>query len=200
MTIIDLFKSIESAAKSPIEADFLDLLQQLDSSIKSYSQLSAAGDAIEQLSQIYNNRAEAKFAEISWLNNPQYEPIIPLSEFDQYVRQSCPLDLDRFMLDRERYYPENRAEAISVDQMTEEVLESIIEGEEPLDVAHEEDIESWVGQTLVALGRATSFSNVARSIPPVQILLSVLLSDGRIYMVRSFGEFYDTDGLILGAT
>jgi hypothetical protein len=198
MLIIDLLKSIESASKNPTEADFLELLQQLDQSIESSSQLPAAGSAIEQLAAIYSDRANAKFAEIEWLKSPQNEPIIPLSEFDKYIRQSCVLGLDRFMIDREHYYPENRAEAISVDRMTAEVLESIIEDEEPLDVAHEENIQGWVKETLDQVGgKPRSLSSLSRGRSIVQIWLSILLSENRLNAVRNKGSFYDMKGIIV---
>jgi hypothetical protein len=200
MLIIDLFNSIESASKNPAEADFLELLQQLDQLIELSSQLPAAGDAIEQLAAIYSDRAEAKFAEIEWLNNPQHEPIILLPEFNQYVRQSCALNLDRFMIDHEHYYPENRAEAISVDRMMAEVLESIIEDDEPLDVAHEEDIKAWVSETLDRVkGKPRSLSSLSRNRSIVQVWLSILLSEGKLTAYRSRGGFYDQKGIIVVA-
>jgi hypothetical protein len=197
MLIIDLFNSIESATKNPVEADFLNLLQQLDNSIESPRQLPAVGDAIEQLAKIYSGRAEAKFAEIKWLNNPHHEPTISLSEFDRYIRQSCVLDLDRFTIDRERCYPENRADAILADRMMVEVLESIIEDEKPLiDTAHDENIEAWVQMTLDRIQSGMNFTEVILSLSLGQVWLSVLLSDNRIKLVRSHGDFYDVDGLI----
>jgi hypothetical protein len=198
MLIIDLLKLIESATKNPTEADFLDLLRQLDQSIESSSQLPAAGDAIEQLAAIYNDRANAKFDEIEWLKSPQNEPIISLSEFDRYVRQSCVVDIDRFMLDREHYYPENRADAISVDRMMAEVLESIIEDEQPIDVAHDEDVKAWVNETLDRVnGKPRSLSSLSRGKSIVQIWLSILLSEGKLTASRTKGDFYDRKGIII---
>ena len=196
MLIINFWQSIESASKNPTEADFLDLLHQLDRSIESSSQLTTAGDAIEQLAAIYSDRAEAKLAEIKWLNNPQHEPIIPLSEFDKYIRQSCVLDLDRFLVDRERCYPENRADTVSVEKMAAEVLESIIEDEEPLDVAHDEDIQSWVSETLDRVnGKTRSLSSLCRGRSIVQVWLSILLSENKLNATRSKGSFYDRKGI-----
>jgi hypothetical protein len=196
MLIIELFQSIELAAKNPTEADFLALLQQLDSSIESSTQLPAAGNAIEQLSKIYSDRANAKFDEIEWLKSPQNEPIISLSEFDKYIRQSCVLDLDRFMIDREHHYPENRADVASVEKMIAEVIESIIEDEEPLDIAHDEDIQAWVSETLDRVnGKPRSLSSLSRGRSIVQTWLSVLLSENKLIAIRNKGSFYDKRGI-----
>lgn len=198
MLIIDFWRSIESATKNPTEADFLDLLRQLDQSIESSKELPAAGDAIEQLSKIYSDRANAKFDEIEWLKSPQDEPIVPLSEFDQYIRQSSVLVLDRFMLDREHYYPENRADTASIEKMQLEVLAAVIEEEEPLDVAHDEDIQGWVSETLDRVnGKPRSLSSLCRNRSIVQVWLSILLSENKLNATRSKGSFYDKKGIII---
>ena len=167
MLNIDFWDSIKIAVKTPTEVDFIELLQQLDQSIDSSTQLPAAGDAIEQLSQIYRDRANAKFEEIEWLRSPQHEPIVLLSEFDRYIRQSCVLDLDRFLKEPEHFYPEQRASAVlSPKEIVADVLSAIIE-DDPISIAHEEDVEAWVNQTLAAMsGRSISFLELTRSIAP----------------------------------
>jgi hypothetical protein len=195
MLIIDLLASIESASKKPTEADFLDLLCQLDQSIESFAQLSAAGDAIEQLAAIYSDRADAKFAEIKWLNNPTNEPIVPLSEFDRYIRHSCVLDLNRFMLELERYYPDERAAA--PERVKAEVLAAIIE-DDPLAIAHQEDIQGWVQETLDRVGgEMRSLSSLSRGRSIVQVWLSILLSNGKLVATRDRESFYDRRGIIV---
>jgi hypothetical protein len=197
MLIIDLWESIESATRNPTEADFIDLLRQLDQSIESFTQLPAAGDAIEQLAAIYSDRAEAKFAEIKWLNNPQDEPIIPLSDFDRYIRHSCVLDLDRFLLEAEHYYPAGRAAVVLIEQVQAEVAAAIIE-DEPLSIAHDEDIQMWVTDTLDRVdGRVRSFSSLGRGRSIVQIWLSILLSENRLIATRNRGDFYERRGIIV---
>jgi hypothetical protein len=202
--IIDFWSSIESASKKPTEADFLDLLRQLDQSIESFTELPAAGDAIEQLAAIYSDRAEAKFAEIKWLNNSTNEPIVPLSEFDRYIRHSCVLDLDRFMLKLERYYPDGRAAA--PERIKAEVLAAIIDDEEPLalaepspwEIAHDEDIKAWVGETINLVdGQVRSFSSLSRGRSIVQIWLSILLSENRLIATRNRCDFYSKRGIIV---
>lgn len=194
--VIEFWNSIQTAAKDPTAADFLDLLLQLDRSIGSSAQLPAAGDAIEQLAGIYSDRAEAKFAEIKWLNNPTNEPVIPLSEFDRYIRQSCVLDLHQFMIDHERYYPDERAAA--PERVKAEVLAAIIDDENPLAIAHNEDIKAWVDETIDRVGDLTrSFSSLSRGRSIVQVWLSILLSQDKLRMSRERGNFYDRRGIIV---
>jgi hypothetical protein len=104
------------------------------------------------------------------------------------------------MLDREHYYPGNRAEAVSAEQITAQVLESIIEDDEPLDVAHEEDVKAWVIETLDRVkGKPRSLSSLSRNRSIVQVWLSILLSEGKLTAYRSRGGFYDQKGIIVVA-
>jgi hypothetical protein len=193
--IIDFWNSIESATKNPTEANFLDLLRQLDQSLESFTELPAAGDAIEQLAGIYGDRATAKFAEIAWLQSSQHEPIIPLGEFDRYVRQSCVLDLDRFTIESDHHYPEQRAAA--PDRVKAEVLAAIIE-DDPLAIAHDEDVDAWVNDTLDRVGgEVRSLSSLCRGRSIVQVWLSILLSEGKSIASRNKGDFYDRRGIIV---
>jgi hypothetical protein len=201
----DFWNLIESATKNPAETNFLSLLQQLDRAIQLTAKpdkLSAAGSAIEQLANIYRDRATATFSRIQWDSNPQQEPIIALSEFDRYVRQSSVLDLDRFLVDRSHYYPLERLATVTAAQISE-IQASIVDAPLPPDpdVAHEEDISTWVQETIDALGsQPQSLMSLAQHTPLVRVLLSIFLSDNKLVASRTSGDFYDRLGIVVKLT
>jgi hypothetical protein len=59
--------------------------------------LSAAGEAIRRLGEIYAYRSAEQLSEIEYLFHPEQEPILPLDAFDRYVRQSMIVDLEQFI-------------------------------------------------------------------------------------------------------
>jgi hypothetical protein len=65
-----------------------------------------------------------------------------------------------------------------------------------LDTAHDENIDEWVQITIERIQSGMNFAEVIQLLPLGQVWLSVLLSDDRIRLVRSHGDFYDVNGLM----
>jgi hypothetical protein len=98
---LSLWEDLNQAAVTPVNADFLGLLEQLEAEIVPLStiteKLDVAGEAILRLGEIYGNRAEAALEEIEYLGDREKEPVLPLNAFDCYLRQSMMVDLGQFI-------------------------------------------------------------------------------------------------------
>jgi hypothetical protein len=159
--------------------------------------LESGADAIVNWANIIHDRT----IELDdWLHPKQstglVEPPYDLSVFDRLVISHMEWNLSGLLETFDRYYPPERQAVTPVE--IEEIRNAIIEDEDPLAIAHDENIEVWVKETLDRVdGRIRSFSSLSRGRSTVQVWLSILLSEGRINALRSRGSFYERRGIIV---
>jgi hypothetical protein len=97
---LTIWDRLNLATTNSFGADFLGLLTEVDESIEQLlpaDRLSAAGEAIRRLGEIYAYRSAEQLSEIEYLFRPEQEPIMSLDAFDRYVRQSMVVDLEQFI-------------------------------------------------------------------------------------------------------
>ena len=97
---LSLWDYIDTASKTPVDADLFGLLDRVEQSIELLpmsEKLAVAGEAILRLGEIYGSRCAVMLAEIGYLSHPEREPCLSLDAFDVYVRQSSFVDLEQFI-------------------------------------------------------------------------------------------------------
>ena len=155
---LSLWGYLDTAAKTPVDADLFGLLDRVSESIEllpTSEKLAVAGEAILRLGEIYGDRCAVTLAEIGYLSHPEREPCLPLDAFDVYVRQSSFVDLEQFieapeLPDVERGYERGSvvrelsvAEALAEvdDDVATEEIEVARITDLVLGIAHGEEIE-----------------------------------------------------------
>jgi hypothetical protein len=174
--------------------------------------LSAAGEAIRRLGEIYAYRSAEQLSEIEYLFHPEQEPILPLDTFDRYVRQSMMVDLEQFIEVPE--LPEYEREynlTVVREQSKAEILAEIGELEkidpevayqQAIGLAHDEDVSAWgeaISARLAEWGQPISLLELQGSfaerphggieMPLVQVWLALPLNG----MTLERGDFYQTE-------
>lgn len=219
---LDLWQSLETAAKFPQTADFPKLCNALDSAIAPQStseQLILGAEAIAQLSHIYAARVELLLC--GW--EQRYNPIEPVIDLDDCVGlfvQSLNLDVaDLFEPLEAVQYPTNRQARTQVNpdnslagtvdkavllevvnRMEEEHLPTEAEFAEQLrQLAGEEDIETWqsaIAHQMTQVNTKVCLADLqqALEIPLVNIWLGLILSGEEQYEWETDGEFYHDAG------
>jgi hypothetical protein len=205
---LTIWERLNLATANSVEADFSGLLADVDESVERLppqDRLSAAGEAIRKLSEIYANRAAMQLSQIEYLFHPEREPILPLDAFDCYVRQSMMVDLEQFIetpelpeydreynltLVRERAKAEILAEIEAAAEIDPEVAY-----QQAMALAHEENVSEWGAAIAVKLDegkRSVSLLELQRAVemPIVQVWLALLLND---FTIEQRGEFYDAE-------
>jgi hypothetical protein len=206
---LTIWERLNLATNNSVEADFSGLLAEVDESVERLppqDRLSAAGEAIRKLSEIYASRAAMQLSQIEYLFHPEQEPILPLDAFDCYVRQSMMVDLEQFIEVPE--LPEYEREynlTVVREQSKAEILDSIGELEEidpevayqeAMALAHEENVSEWGAAISVRLDEwddeSVPFLELQRSIemPLAQVWLGLLLNG---FKIEQRGEFYETE-------
>jgi hypothetical protein len=207
---LTIWDRLNLATTNSVEADFSGLLAEVDKSVgqlPSHERISAAGEAIRKLSEIYANRAAIQLSQIEYLFHPEREPILPLDAFDRYVRKSMVVDLEQFIEvpDLPEYEREYNLTVVR-EQSKAEILASIGEVEEidpevayqqAISLAHDEDVSAWGAAILKRLeewGQPVSLLELQGSIemPLVQVWLVLLLNG---FTIEQRGQFYDRDGI-----
>jgi hypothetical protein len=204
---LSLWDYLDTASKTPVDADWLGLLDRVEQSIEflpTSEKLAVAGEAILRLGEIYGNRCAVTLAEIGYLSHPEREPCLPLDAFDVYVRQSSFVDLERFieapeLPEVERGYERGSVvRELSVTEALAEVGDEVVTEEMEvarvsdlvLGIAHGEEIEIWASQIRAVMGECDCAGHRLR-----QRMLLVELRE------RSGLEFVDLWlGLLLGNT
>jgi hypothetical protein len=205
---LTIWERLNLATANSVEADFSGLLADVDESVERLppqDRLSAAGEAIRKLSEIYANRAAMQLSQIEYLFHPEREPILPLDAFDCYVRQSMMVDLEQFIetpelpeydreynltLVRERAKAEILAEIEAAAEIDPEVAY-----QQAMALAHEENVSEWGAAIAVKLDegkRSVPLLELQRAVemPIVQVWLALLLND---FTIEQRGEFYDAE-------
>jgi hypothetical protein len=209
---LSLWDYLDTASKTPVDADWLGLLDRVEQSIEflpTSEKLAVAGEAILRLGEIYGDRCAVTLAEIGYLSHPEREPCLPLDAFDGYVRQSSFVDLEQFieapaLPEVERGYERGSvvrelsvAEALAEvgDNVETETVEPEIAYQQAIGLAHDENVSEWgaaISARLGELDRAVPLLELQESIemPLVQVWLALLLNG---MTLEQRGDFYQTE-------
>jgi hypothetical protein len=155
---LSLWEDLKHAAVTPVNADFLGLLERLEAEILPLStiteKLDVAGEAILRLGEIYGNRAEAALEEIEYLGDREKEPVLPLNAFDCYLRQSMMVDLGQFIetpelpeVERE-YHRVSVVRELSVAEALAEIADALRSGFPTMEAHQAEAAEQVVDPEL----------------------------------------------------
>ena len=218
---IDLWEILLEAKDNPQEVVWCEIWDALDSALvdlDTSAQLALAGEAVSQMSLIFQSRSKLAFEELDALTSDE-GPVMASDAFAQFVRQSMHVDFSQFIEPRK---PDGRkpyekqgldditSVAVEVDkQDLLDVLEDfqaspVLEVEDMdsvLMLSHAENVSDWVSAIAeyftVVGGGVVSFSELCDkiTIPPVEIWLGLLL--GNFVLMRAEGEgldsFYDSE-------
>ena len=161
--------------------------------------LSAAGEAIRRLGEIYADRSAMQLSEIECLFRPEQEPVLSLDALDGYVRQSMVVDLEQFIETPELPGYEREYNLTVVRERSKaEILAEIGESEEidpevayrqatcqssayAIELAHDENVPEWGATISVWLdewGQTVPLLELQRLVemPFVQVWLGLLLN------------------------
>jgi hypothetical protein len=204
-----LWDLLAEATRVPLDAQLWMLFEDLDEAIAALpteQQIFVAGEGLARVGEIVGLRAELHLQEINYLLHPEQEPVMALDVFDRYVRQSMVVDLEQFcaapeLPEVERGYVRSVVEPMSEEEVRAVVV-AAIHDEEPLALAHDEDIGGWsarIGDCLVACGGSMGFWSIVEvtGLAPVEVLLGLLLGGLSIAFGASgaigFGAEWDTE-------
>lgn len=191
---LTIWTFLERVSAAPEDANIIDLSNWIGS-----LELEPAGDALVVWADCYRDRA-IKLLD-RWQQQPSLcagklvEPRYERAMFDELVLGRMEWDLGDLVETIDNYYPTERLAAPEVAPVSKDAALKLADFQDALDTAHDEKIEEWVQTTLDAIQSGMSFSEVVQLSTIGQVWLSVLLSDGRIGLIRSDGDFYDFDGL-----
>ena len=220
---LSLWDILDTASKTPVDADLFGLLDRVEQSIEFLpilAKLEVAGEAILRLGEIYRDRCAVTLAEIGYLSHPEREPCLPLDAFDVYVRQSSFVDLEQFIETPELPEVERGYERGSVvrelsvlealAEISDEVLTEEIEVAQVADlvlgIAHGEEIELWASRIRAVMAECGSMLLVElqqqSGLSLVDVWLGLLLGDTGCLLRRQLScevefsvDFYDRAGI-----
>lgn len=225
MTIeIYLWEILQEGKENPQSVEWCEIWEALDTALVDLdisAQLALAGEAVCQMSLIFESRSKLAFEELDAITSDE-GPVMASDAFAQFVRQSMHVDFSDFIEPRKpdgRKPYEHRGDnditsvVVAVDkQDLLDVLEdfqasSALEVEDMdsvLTLSHAENVSDWVSAIaeyfIVARAGVVSFSELCDeiTIPRVEIWLGLLL--GNFVLMRDDGEglhsFYDSEILI----
>lgn len=218
---LPLWKVLHEAAQSPETVELDQLWQEVEASIvdlECAGQLQVAGEAISQITAVFEARSQRAFEEIL-ATASQDGPIMSEAAFDQYVRQTMQVEFDEYIESSDRLprkpisISENESQTIVAEVEPIRLIEALHEGmqvvdpevayEQALALAHAEDVSEW-GATIQAWlsqrdssatrvrAQAVPLVRLQRSIkmPLVQVWLALLLNG---FAIEQRGEFYDLE-------
>jgi len=223
---LDLWRSLETAAKFPQTADFPKLCDALDQAIAPQStseQLILGAEAISQLSQLYAARVELLLSDWERRYNPT-EPVVDLEDCVGLFVQSLNLDVaDLFEPPEAVQYPAIRQARTQVtpdnslvgavdkavllevvDQISEEYSPTEAELAEQLWLlAGEEDVKAWK-KAIASWMQQSNREPVsllqlqqALGMPLIEVWLGLLLGEQEQYQWETGEEFYNKSQDIL---
>ena len=220
---LSLWDYLDTASKTPVDADLFGLLDRVEQSIEFLpilEKLKVAGEAILRLGEIYGDRCAVTLAEIGYLSHPEREPCLPLDAFDLYVRQSSFVDLEQFiespeLPEVERGYERGSVvRELSVVEALAEISDEVVTEEREvarvadlvLGIAHGEEIELWASRIRAVMGECGSMLLVElqqqSGLSLVDVWLGLLLGDTGCLLRRQLSalvefsvDFYDRDGI-----
>lgn len=216
---LGLWEVLKQATIAPEEADLRQLLDGLDAALlelNTVEQLQVAAEAIAQIAQVFCDRSTLAFEELE-ATNSDAGPVMAEGAFDRYVRQSMEVDFEQFiesLASLPRKAPERQSICVEYDSVVGElnqvaVLQALDEqmSQHPglteievfnraMEMAHDEDISSWVGAIAQWMEKyqtlAIPLVQLQQSIgmPLIQLWLALLLGG---YEIEQRGEFYETE-------
>jgi hypothetical protein len=220
---LSLWDYLDTASKTPVDADLFGLLDRVEQSIELLpisEKLAVAGEAILRLGEIYGDRCAVTLAEIGYLSHPEREPCLPLDAFDVYVRQSSFVDLEQFieapeLPEVERGYERGsvvrelsvtEALAEAGDEVVTEEMEVARVSNLVLGIAHGEEIELWASRIQAVMAECGEMLLVEleqkSGLSLVDVWLGLLLGDTGCSIRRQLScelefnvDFYDQAGI-----
>ena len=218
---IYLWEILLEAKENPQSVEWYNIWQALDTALVDldiFEQLALAGEAVSQMSLIFQSRSKLAFEELDALTSDE-GPVMASDAFAQFVRQSMHVDFSEFIEPRK---PDGRKPyekqgldditsiAVAVDkQDLLDVLEdwkvSPVLGAEDVDsvlaVSHAENVSDWVkviAQYFVVVGvDVVGWSELCDkvTISPVEIWLGLLLGNFVLRQTEGVGldSFYDSE-------
>lgn len=210
---LPLWNAIQVAITEPQDANLASLWQEVEAAIVDldcFGQLQVAGEAIVQITDVFEARSQLAFEEIQATTSHD-GPVMPQDAFDRYVRQTMQIDFEQYIeplsnLPRKApqlsdvediissiIAPVDRHALIDVLALTE-LIDSELAYQQAIALSHEEDvsqcgaaISTWLNQH----DRAVPLLKLVRSLrmPLVHIWLG-LLHNG--FVLEQRGEFYQT--------
>lgn len=153
---------LKEAATEPEDADLALLWQEVEAAIVDLdcpSQLSVAGEAIVQITDVFEARSQLAFEEIQAAANVD-GPVMPEDAFDRYVRQTMQVDFDQY-IEPLISWPRKAPQLSEIDStqsfvapIEQQALIKALEKSELIDpevayrqamaLAHDEDVFAWV--------------------------------------------------------
>jgi hypothetical protein len=220
---LSLWDYLDTASKTPVDADLFGLLDRVEQSIEflpTSEKLAVAGEAILRLGEIYGSRCAVTLAEIGYLSHPEREPCLSLDAFDLYVRQSSFVDLEQFieapeLPEVERGYERGSVvRELTVAEVLAEIGDEVVTDEMKvaqvaqlvLGIAHGEEIELWASRirgVMVESGEMLLVELQQKSgLNLVDVWLGLLLGDTGCSIRRQLScdvefnvDFYDRQGI-----
>jgi hypothetical protein len=130
---IDLWKILLEAKKNPQEVEWREIWEALDTALldlDTCAQLALAGEAVSQMSLIFQSRSKLAFEELDALTSDE-GPVMASDAFAQFVRQSMHVDFNQFIEPRK---PDGRKpyEKQGLDHITSVAV--VVEKQDLLDV------------------------------------------------------------------
>jgi hypothetical protein len=192
---LTIWALIERVSADPHSANIIDLSNWIGS-----LDLESGGDALVTWGVSFRDRAIQLLDE--WqLKSPLtlvelVEPFYDGSFFDDLVLGRMEWDLGDLVETMEADYPTERYASPAIASVSKDAALELADLQIALDTAHDENIDEWVQITLDRIQSGMNFAEVIQLLPLGQVWLSVLLSDDRIKLVRSHGDFYDVNGLM----
>jgi hypothetical protein len=216
---LDLWQSLETAARFPETADLLSLCAELERAIADQplsEQLQMGGEAIMQLTGVFVARSELMISGWEYEHNPQ-DPVVELDGYAELFVQSQHLDVAELFEEPEAVnYPEDRRSPCHDDQsvtgevdkaallsLVDELERELTEDEltqQVQELAHDEPIGEWVEMIRDFLSQppdpVVSFPELVSglNIPCVAVWLG-LLHGGEGWQMVQAGEFYEAGGI-----
>jgi hypothetical protein len=220
---LDLWQSLETAARFPETADLRSLCDALEQTLLDQSlakQLAIAGNVLVQLSEVHAARADLLISRWERRHNPT-EPVVNLEECVELFVQSLSLDVtDLFEEPESVQYPTNRKKKSStqidgsvvgevdkkallnwVDQMAaEQPLDEAQMAEQIRDLAHGENVEEWSRAIAVQIQkikepiRLVDLQEILK-ISTVEVWLGLLLSSQNYDFYQVSENFYEVRGI-----
>ncbi len=225
MTIeIYLWEILQEGKENPQSVEWCEIWEALDTALVDldiFEQLALAGEAVSQMSLIFQSRSKLAFEELDAITSDE-GPVMASDAFAQFVRQSMHVDFSDFIKPRKpdgRKPYEHRGDnnitsvVVAVDkQDLLDVLEdfqasSALEVEDMdsvLTLSHAENVSDWVSAIAdyftVAGKEVVSWSELHEkiTIAPVEIWLGLLLGNFVLRQTQSEGlhSFYDSEILV----
>jgi hypothetical protein len=201
---IDLWEILQEAKENLQSVEWREIWDALDSALVNLdtsAQLALAGEAVSQMSLIFQSRSKLAFEELDALTSDE-GPVMPSDAFAQFVRQSTHVDFSQFIEPRkpdgrkpnEKQGLDDIITSVAVEVEKQDLLDvledfqasPVLEVEDMdsvLMLSHAENVSDWVSviaQYFTEAGvEVVSWSELCEkiTIAPVEIWLGLLLGN-----------------------